>query len=69
MFELTSCANYTFEVLAWFVFAIMVHTLTAWIFLLVSTAQIAQWSVKKHKLLNQEFGKVPGRKILFPFIW
>lgn len=69
MFELTSCANYTFEVFAWLVFSIMVQTLTSWLFLLVSTAQIAQWSIKKHKLLNKEFGKVPGRKILFPFIW
>ena len=69
MFELTSCANYTFEVAAWLVFSIMVQTLTSWLFLLVSTAQIAQWSIKKHKLLNAEFGKVKGRKILFPFIW
>lgn len=69
MFELTSCANYTFEVAAWLVFSIMVGTLTSYIFLLVSTAQIAAWSIKKHKILNAEFGKVPGRKILFPFIW
>ena len=69
MFELTSCANYTFEVFAWLVFSIMVGTLTSYLFLLVSTLQIAAWSIKKHKLLNAEFGKVPGRKILFPFIW
>jgi len=69
MFELTSCANYTFEVFAWLAFSLMVQSLPSWVFLLVSTAQIAQWSIKKHVLLNKEFGKVPGRKILFPFIW
>lgn len=69
MFEYTSCANYTFEVAAWLVFSIMVQTLTSWVFLLVSTAQIAAWSAKKHKLLNAEFGKVQGRKKLFPLLW
>lgn len=69
MFELTSCANYTYEVAAWLFFSIMVGTLTSWMFLAVSTAQIAAWSVKKHVALNKEFGKVKGRKILFPFIW
>jgi len=69
MFELTSCANYTFEVFAWLTFSIMVQTLTSWLFLVVSTAQIALWSIKKHKLLIKEFGPVKGRKILLPFIW
>jgi very-long-chain enoyl-CoA reductase len=69
MFEYTSCANYTFEVFAWAAFSVMVWSLPSWLFLAVSTAQIAQWSIKKHKLLNQEFGRVPGRKILFPFLW
>ena len=69
MFEYTSCANYTFEVFAWLVFSIMVSTLTSWLFLFVSTGQIALWAIKKHVALNKEFGKVPGRKILFPFIW
>jgi len=71
MFNYTSCANYTFEVFAWLVFAIMVQSVTSYIFLVVSTAQIAAWSIKKHKALIQEFPAEPikKRKILFPFIW
>lgn len=71
LFEYTSCANYTFEVYAWIIFAIFTSTVTAGLFAVVSTVQIALWSIKKHKALKKEFGeKNPkGRKILFPFIW
>ena len=70
LFEYVTCANYTCELAAWLVFCLFVSTLTAWVFLLVSGAQIAQWSVKKHVALRKEFGdKVPRRKILIPFVW
>jgi len=70
MFEFVTCANYTYEVLAWLFFAIFTQTLTAYLFLVVSAAQIAQWALKKHIALRKEFGdKQPKRKILIPFIW
>ena len=70
LFQYVSCANYTFELLAWLVFSIMTQTLTAYIFLLVSTVQIVEWSAKKHKALRKEFGK-DGIKpyALIPFVW
>jgi len=72
MFELVSCANYTYEIFAWVAFCIFTQTLTAYLFLFVSTGQIAIWALKKHKALKREFGKTNwprGRKILFPFLW
>jgi len=70
LFEFVTCANYTYEILAWVIFALFTQTLTAYVFLVVSTAQIAQWALKKHIAMKKEFGdKVPRRKILFPFIW
>jgi len=71
MFEIVSCANYTFEILAWFTFSILTQVLTAHVFLLVSVGQIAQWSLKKHKAYLAEFPEYKNLKryILFPFIW
>jgi very-long-chain enoyl-CoA reductase len=69
MFELVACANYTYEVFAWFFFCIMTNTLTGWFFLFVSTAQIAEWANKKHRRLVKLFPKTAKRKRLFPFIW
>jgi hypothetical protein len=40
--------------------------LAAWFFLVVSTAQIAVWALKKHVAMKQEFaasGKLPKRKV------
>lgn len=70
LFEYTTCANYTAEVAAWLCFAIFTQTFTAYVFLLVSFGQIAQWSMKKHVALKKEFGdRVPKRKALIPFVW
>lgn len=100
MFGLVTCANYTYELLAWLVFAIFTQTFTctipssssliflllhvtrsnvvvcvcvAWLFFIVSALQIAEWSVKKHKAMKEEFGatgQLPkGRKCLVPFIF
>jgi len=70
LFEYVACANYTWELIAWLLFAIFTQTLTAYFFFLVSFGQIAAWSVKKAKALKQEFGREPkGRKILIPFVW
>lgn len=70
LFEYVSCANYTFELTAWLVFAIFTQTFTAYFFFAVSFLQIAEWSLKKHKALRKDFnGEPKGRKALIPFIW
>jgi very-long-chain enoyl-CoA reductase len=70
LFSFVSCANYTWEVYAWAVFAVLSQCLTAYFFLLVSFGQIAIWALKKHRNYKKEFGtKYPkGRTALIPFI-
>ncbi|KAI0635865.1 3-oxo-5-alpha-steroid 4-dehydrogenase-domain-containing protein [Trametes polyzona] len=69
-FSLVSCANYLFETIAWTVIAVMTGSYAAWLFLVVSTYQMAVWAVKKHRNYKKEFGKdYPARrKAMFPFI-
>lgn len=70
LFELVTCANYTYEIAAWLIFSIFTDLLSAYIFLLVSGGQIALWALKKHIAMKKEFGdKAPKRKILIPFLW
>jgi len=72
LFELVTCANYTYELAAWLVFAVLTQVLTGYLFFVVSFGQIALWALKKHVALKKEFqasGKLPKRKILVPFIW
>jgi len=66
LFEYVACANYTYELLAWLVFAFFTQTLTAYLFFVVSFAQISIWAKKKAKSLPRE---PKGRKILVPFVW
>ncbi|EPQ54162.1 hypothetical protein GLOTRDRAFT_78098 [Gloeophyllum trabeum ATCC 11539] len=70
-FNLVSCPNYFFECLAWTSVAAMTGSWVAWIFVLVSTGQMAQWAIKKHRGYRKEFGdKYPrGRKVMFPFVF
>lgn len=69
LFELVSCANYTYELGAWLVFAIFTQTLTAYIFFGISFAQITEWALKKHRAYKKEFAGEPrGRKALIPFL-
>jgi len=66
LFEYVACANYTYELMAWLVFAFFTQTLTAYFFFLVSFSQIAVWAKKKGKALPKE---PKGRKYLIPFVW
>lgn len=69
LFELVSCANYTWELLAWLAFACLSQTLTSFVFFAVSAGQIWLWSVKKHRRYLQEFDDYPRRrKILVPYL-
>ncbi|EPQ29767.1 uncharacterized protein PFL1_02440 [Pseudozyma flocculosa PF-1] len=69
-FELVSCPNYTFEILAWSAFTVLTLNPAAAAFAAVSAGQMAIWAVKKHKAYKREFGKdYPRRKVLVPFVW
>jgi len=72
LFARVCCANYTWELAAWLVFCIFTQTLTGYLFFVVSFAQIALWSIKKHKQYIKDFGaeyKQLRRNILIPFVW
>lgn len=70
MFDYVTCANYTYELLAWLIFCFFTQTLMGWIFFVVSFIQISIWSLAKQKKLKAEFGnKVTARKSLIPFIY
>lgn len=68
-FNFVSCANYTWEIYAWIVFAVLTQTFTAWLFVIVATLQMTQWAMKKHRIYKQQFKDYPRfRKAIFPFI-
>jgi len=72
LFEKVCCANYTFEIFAWLAFCLMTQVATAYLFLFVSTGQIALWSLKKHQQYKKDFGEKYSslhRYILFPYVW
>ena len=70
-FELVSCPNYFFEMVAWVAITLMNLSLSALIFTVVSTAQMTVWAIKKHKAYRREFqDKYPrSRKIMYPFVY
>lgn len=70
LFDYVTCANYTYELLAWLIFCFFTQTLIGWFFFFVSFGQIAIWSGAKYKKLKSEFGnKVTARKALVPFVF
>jgi len=70
MFNLVSCPNYTFEILAWIGFSILTQTLTAYLFTIMGAAQMTDWALKKHRAYRKDFPDYPRhRKILIPFIF
>jgi len=69
LFEYVSCANYTYELLAWAAFSFYTSCITAWLFFAVSFGQIYLWAIKKHKRYRAEFADYPRRrKALIPFL-
>jgi len=68
-FNLVSCPNYTFEILAWMSFSFFTWSLPALAFTVVGAVQMWFWAVKKHKIYRKEFANYPkGRKVLIPFV-
>lgn len=69
LFNLVSCPNYTYEVLAWTSFTVMTQSLPALIFTAVGFAQMTIWAQQKHKQYRKEFPDYPkGRKSIVPFL-
>ncbi|CAG9477128.1 3-oxo-5-alpha-steroid 4-dehydrogenase, putative [Plasmodium vivax] len=68
-FNYISCANYFYESLIWIIFALIINTLTGYLFSIVATTQMAIWALKKHNNYKREFPNYPkNRKAIFPFI-
>ncbi|ODV58321.1 trans-2-enoyl-CoA reductase (NADPH) TSC13 ASCRUDRAFT_78013 [Ascoidea rubescens DSM 1968] len=70
-FNLVSCPNYFFESISWLFFFLINLNPFSLFFLVVSTAQMVIWGIKKHKRYLKDFGdKYPrNRKIYFPYIF
>jgi len=74
-FELVSCPNYFFEVLAWVGFTIMTQMVGALLFTIVGFFQMMVWAQGKHRNYIKEFDGKEGResyprsrKAIIPFI-
>ncbi|KAJ2309872.1 3-oxo-5a-steroid 4- dehydrogenase, partial [Coemansia sp. RSA 2702] len=66
---MVSCPNYLFETIAWVAIAGMTRSLAAVLFLVVATAQMYLWALKKHRQYQREFPEYPKtRKAIFPFV-
>ncbi|CAH1759078.1 14021_t:CDS:2, partial [Entrophospora sp. SA101] len=48
-FNLVSCPNYSFEILAWISICILTKSLAAYLFTIVGSIQMYLWAIKKHK--------------------
>ncbi|CCG82044.1 Synaptic glycoprotein SC2 [Taphrina deformans PYCC 5710] len=68
-FDLVSCPNYLFEILAWVAMSSVTNSWASWLFAVVGAVQMWFWSVKKHRRYKKEFPNYPkDRKILIPFV-
>ncbi|CAN6626659.1 very-long-chain enoyl-CoA reductase [Trichomonascus vanleenenianus] len=67
-FNWVSVPNYFFESLSWTAVALISQNWSSWFFLVVATAQMYVWAVKKHQRYLKEFPDYPkDRKIYVPF--
>ncbi|VDD95886.1 unnamed protein product [Enterobius vermicularis] len=69
LFDYVSCPNYTYEVFAWFSFAVMTQSLPALMFTVAGFVQMAIWAKNKHRNYLKQFPAYPkGRKAIVPFL-
>lgn len=62
LFNYVTCANYTYEIWAWMLFAVGTQSLPAALFCLAGAVQMVQWALAKHKRLRQLFDGQGGRE-------
>ncbi|KAJ2534605.1 3-oxo-5a-steroid 4- dehydrogenase [Coemansia sp. RSA 1933] len=68
-FDMVSCPNYLFETIAWVSITLLTRSMASVLFLVVSTAQMYVWAIKKHKQYRREFPDYPkSRKAMFPLV-
>ncbi|CAL8462603.1 g2136 [Coccomyxa elongata] len=67
-FDYITCANYTFEIYGWILFAAATWTLPALIFITAGAAQMAIWAKAKHARLRKIFDGKDGRD-MYPKRW
>eukprot|EP01055_Gregarina_sp_Pseudo9_P004447 Gregarina_sp_Pseudo_9__4446@NODE_45_length_5109_cov_42_945957_g42_i0_p2_GENE_NODE_45_length_5109_cov_42_945957_g42_i0NODE_45_length_5109_cov_42_945957_g42_i0_p2_ORF_typecomplete_len293_score2_56Steroid_dh/PF02544_16/2_7e41ubiquitin/PF00240_23/0_14ubiquitin/PF00240_23/1_2e04_NODE_45_length_5109_cov_42_945957_g42_i05031381 len=67
-FDQCSCANYTWESIAWIAFSIMVNTLTTWVFTAAAIGQMISWAQKKHKKYKTMSDYPKNRTAIIPRI-
>ena len=75
-YDLVSCAHYFYEIICWSVFAIFVHTMAAYVWLIFTCVVLSDWGMTRHLRYIKEFdgkeGRLlypPERKALIPFIY
>lgn len=69
LFDLVSCPNYTYEVMAWASFTFMTQCLPAGLFTLAGLYQMTVWALGKHRQYKAEFPNYPRqRKAILPFV-
>lgn len=61
LFRWVSCANYTYEIIAWSGFCIAVHTIAACVFLVGVIVVLASWARKRHARYLAYFDGSSGR--------
>ncbi|RKF80843.1 putative enoyl reductase [Golovinomyces cichoracearum] len=68
-FDLVTCPNYMFEVIAWIGINMVNKSLSTTIFTIVAGWQMYVWAIKKEKALRAEFPDTYKKKknVLFPF--
>jgi very-long-chain enoyl-CoA reductase len=68
LFNYVTCANYTFEIWGWILFAVATQSLPAALFAFCGAAQMVQWALAKHKRLKKMFDGKDGRE-KYPRRW
>ncbi|KAG9509560.1 putative very-long-chain enoyl-CoA reductase art-1, partial [Fragariocoptes setiger] len=69
LFNVVTCPNYTYEILAWIGFSIMTQAVPALLFTVAGGGQMVIWALGKLRNYKKEFPNYPrGRKAIIPFV-
>ncbi|KAF2433983.1 hypothetical protein EJ08DRAFT_646869 [Tothia fuscella] len=55
-FDIVTCPNYFFEIVAWAGIFLVTRSLSTWVFIMVAGTQMILWAQKKEKKYREEFG-------------
>jgi len=75
LFEWISCPHYFFELTTWAGFALVVRSLSAWVFLALGASILGAWAWQRHRDYRQRFDGRDGvhyprgRRALVPFVF